>query len=106
MAYIQELEIRSQMIAFKTLKDFNPNDWSYNGETREWTSKTGVLKFALDKNEANTQQILKDRVVSFYVSSQNPTTQFIHMHMQQFVDSKAAMQTMFERDRRSMLDQL
>jgi hypothetical protein len=57
------------MIAFRTLRDFNPSEWCYNSETREWTSKTGVLKFALDKNETNSQQILKDKVVQFYTSS-------------------------------------
>ena len=57
------------MISFRTLRDFSQSDWNFNSETREWCSKTGVLKFSLDKSEASTQQILKDKVVAFYVSS-------------------------------------
>lgn len=92
------------MIAFKTLKDFNIAEWTFNSESREWTSKSGVLVFALEKNESNAQQVLKDKVVQFYISSQNPTSQFISMQLQHFVDSKAAMQALFERERRVLQD--
>jgi hypothetical protein len=39
------------MIAFRTLRDFQASEWTFNTETREWTNKTGVIKLAIDRNE-------------------------------------------------------
>jgi hypothetical protein len=54
VCYINDLEQRAQMIAFRTQRDFQQSDWSYHSHAREWTSSSGILKFVLDKNDQPT----------------------------------------------------
>jgi hypothetical protein len=43
-------------------REFNPNDWSYNAEDREWRSrKIQSMRFVLEAGETNSTQTLKDK---------------------------------------------
>jgi len=43
--YIQDLEVRSELIKQKTVREFNQNDWLFDTEKREWNLKNGVIRF-------------------------------------------------------------
>lgn len=66
---MNDLVNKAQFTEHKALKDFEQSDWTFNRDQREWIHKHGMLKFPLERNELGTQQVLKDKIVAFFVRS-------------------------------------
>lgn len=75
--YMRELDNMAAQIQQKTSREFNPADWTFNPNNREWTSKTGILKIQLEKGELGTQTVLKDKITAFFVRSSMPNEKAI-----------------------------
>lgn len=96
--YLKELNQKGQMIEQKTLCEFNGSDWTYNSTQREWTHRLGMLKFQLERGEASSQLVLKDKLVACHKRSQMPKTLVIEEKMQMWQDVQAGVLTMYNRE--------
>lgn len=97
--------MRGAKAAQQAKDDMNPNEWTFDKNSRSWSNRTGEF-FILEKDDNTTKAILTEKVMAKAAKDRMPTDSQVHKHLNELVACKNAMKTRMDKEKSFRLKEL